>query len=140
MFFQRPAVVWAGTRVRPAPSVFAEAVAPRGGLREGKPRPKLSYMDVIPAVIPEFGEREQQVLEFERFWWKYAGAKERAIKDNLDMSATRYYQLLNQIIDLPEALAYDPILVKRLQRLRAFRQRERVARRQALQAPGASSS
>ena len=45
------------------------------------------------------------------------------------MSATRYYQLLNQVIDMPDAVAYDPILVKRLQRLRAFRQRERVARR-----------
>jgi len=77
----------------------------------------------------EFGEREKQILEFERFWWKYAGAKERAIRDNLEMSATRYYQLLNAIIDMPDALAYDPILVKRLQRLRAFRQRERVARR-----------
>ncbi len=55
----------------------------------------------------DFGERERQILEFERFWWKYAGAKERAIKETLDMSATRYYQLLN----------------------RAFRQRERVARR-----------
>jgi hypothetical protein len=76
-----------------------------------------------------FGDRERQILEFERFWWKYAGAKERAIKESLDMSATRYYQLLNQIIDMPEAVAYDPILVKRLQRLRAFRQRERVARR-----------
>jgi len=70
-----------------------------------------------------FGDRERQILEFERFWWKYAGAKERAIKESLDMSATRYYQLLNQIIDMPDAVAYDPILVKRLQRLRAFRQR-----------------
>lgn len=82
-----------------------------------------------------FGEAEARILEFERFWWKYAGAKERAIKENLGMSATRYYQLLNLIIDLPEAVAYDPILVKRLQRLRAFRQRERVARRLGAQMP-----
>jgi len=80
-----------------------------------------------------FGDRERQILEFERFWWKYAGAKERAIKESLEMSATRYYQILNQIIDMPEALSYDPILVKRLQRLRAFRQRERVARRLGVQ-------
>ena len=80
-----------------------------------------------------FGDRERDILEFERFWWKYAGAKERAIKARLDMSATRYYQLLNQIIDMPDAVAYDPILVKRLQRLRAFRQRERVARRLGIQ-------
>lgn len=80
-----------------------------------------------------FGDREREILEFERFWWKYAGAKERAIKENLQMSATRYYQQLNAIIDLPGALGYDPILVKRLQRLRAFRQRERVARRLGVQ-------
>ncbi|HEU5003682.1 MAG TPA: DUF3263 domain-containing protein [Actinomycetota bacterium] len=87
---------------------------------------------------PGFGDREKEILEFERFWWKYAGAKERAIKDNLGMSATRYYQLLNLIIDMPDAVAYDPILVKRLQRLRAFRQRERVARRLGIQLSGQS--
>ncbi len=80
-------------------------------------------------AVAVFGDKERQILEFERFWWKYAGAKERAIKDSLDMSGTRYYQLLNQIIDMPDAVAYDPILVKRLQRLRAFRQRERLSRR-----------
>lgn len=76
-----------------------------------------------------FGERERKILEFERYWWRYAGAKERAIREQFEMSATRYYQLLNEIIDMPEALGYDPILVKRLQRLRAFRQRQRTARR-----------
>ncbi|MEO7803210.1 MAG: DUF3263 domain-containing protein [Actinomycetota bacterium] len=76
-----------------------------------------------------FGERERKILEFERYWWKYAGAKERAIREQFELSATRYYQLLNEIIDMPDALACDPILVKRLQRLRAFRQRQRMARR-----------
>lgn len=76
-----------------------------------------------------FGERERKILEFERYWWKYAGAKERAIRDRFGLSATRYYQLLNEIIDMGEALSYDPILVKRLQRLRSFRQRQRMARR-----------
>ena len=76
-----------------------------------------------------FGDKERKILEFERYWWKYAGAKERAIREQFDMSATRYYQLLNEIIDMPDALSYDPILVKRLQRLRAFRQRQRTARR-----------
>ena len=90
-------------------------------------------MSEDPGQDVPFGDRERQILEFERFWWKYAGAKERAIKESLEMSATRYYQILNQIIDMPEALSYDPILVKRLQRLRAFRQRERVARRLGVQ-------
>ena len=81
------------------------------------------------APPPSFGEREQKILEFERNWWKYSGAKERAIRELFGFSATRYYSLLNGIIDMPDALAYDPILVKRLQRLRAFRQRQRIARR-----------
>lgn len=76
-----------------------------------------------------FGDRERKILEFERYWWKYAGAKERAIREQFEVSATRYYQLLNEIIDMPDALTYDPILIKRLQRLRAFRQRQRMARR-----------
>ena len=74
-------------------------------------------------------ERDRRILEFERQWWKYAGAKEQAIRDLFDMSATRYYQILNALIDTPEALAVDPMLVKRLRRMRASRQRVRSARR-----------
>jgi hypothetical protein len=73
--------------------------------------------------------REREILAFERQWWKYAGAKEQAVKDLFDMSATRYYQVLNALIDRHEALAHDPMLVKRLRRLRAARQRARSARR-----------
>ncbi|HEY5184754.1 MAG TPA: DUF3263 domain-containing protein [Actinomycetes bacterium] len=74
-------------------------------------------------------ERDQRILEFERQWWKYAGAKEQAVRDLFDMSATRYYQVLNALIDRPESLAFDPMLVKRLRRLRASRQKARSARR-----------
>lgn len=83
----------------------------------------------MPAGAGELDERDQQVLAFERQWWKYAGAKEQAIRELFDMSATRYYQVLNALIDRPEALAHDPMLVKRLRRLRASRQRARSARR-----------
>ena len=76
--------------------------------------------------------REREILAFERQWWKYAGAKEQAIRDLFDMSATRYYQVLNALIDRPESLAADPMLVKRLRRLRASRQRARSARRLGL--------
>jgi hypothetical protein len=78
--------------------------------------------------------REREILAFERQWWKYAGAKEQAVKDLFDMSATRYYQVLNALIDRQEALAHDPMLVKRLRRLRAARQRARSARRLGVQA------
>jgi hypothetical protein len=85
-------------------------------------------------VVDESGadglsRREREILAFERQWWKYAGAKEQAIRELFDMSATRYYQVLNALIDTPAALAADPMLVKRLRRLRASRQRQRSARR-----------
>ena len=73
--------------------------------------------------------RDADILAFERQWWKFAGAKEHAIRDRFAMSATRYYQVLNALIDKPEALVQDPLLVKRLRRLRATRQRNRSAKR-----------
>lgn len=73
--------------------------------------------------------RDQEILAFERQWWKYAGAKETAVREKFDMSSTRYYQVLNALIDRPESLEYDPLLVRRLRRLRAARQRQRSARR-----------
>ena len=86
------------------------------------------------SAAAELSERDQQILAFERQWWKYAGAKETAIKDLFAMSATRYYQVLNALIDRPEALVADPMLVKRLRRLRSTRQRTRSARRLGLDA------
>ena len=79
--------------------------------------------------VGELSARDAEILTFERQWWKFAGAKEQAIRDKFQMSATRYYQILNALIDKPEALAQDPLLVKRLRRLRATRQRNRSAKR-----------
>lgn len=79
-------------------------------------------------------DRDHKILEFERQWWKYSGAKEQAVKELFDMSATRYYQVLNALIDTPEALAQDPMLVKRLRRMRSSRQRARTARRLGVEA------
>ena len=79
-------------------------------------------------------DRDEQVLAFERQWWKYAGAKEQAIRELFGMSATRYYQVLNALIDSPAALAHDPMLIKRLRRMRSTRQRARSARRLGIEA------
>jgi hypothetical protein len=84
-------------------------------------------------VASGLSERDREVLAFERQWWKYAGAKEQAIRELFDMSATRYYQVLNALIDRQDALEFDPMLVKRLRRMRASRQRARSARRLGLQ-------
>jgi hypothetical protein len=100
--------------------------------------PAATLPDAVTTRTPEapqqISSRDQEILAFERQWWKYAGAKEQAIRDLFDMSATRYYQLLNSLIDNPAALAHDPMLVKRLRRLRTARQRQRSARRLGLEA------
>ncbi|MCU1414101.1 MAG: hypothetical protein JWN80_1441 [Microbacteriaceae bacterium] len=73
-------------------------------------------------------ERSRRVLEFERQWWKHAGAKEEAIRSEFGLSAARYYQMLNTVLDEPEALAFDPMLVKRLHRMRDARTEARASR------------
>ena len=62
-------------------------------------------------------ELETKILDFESQWWKYAGAKESAIKELFDMTPPAYYQLLNNLIDRDDALLASPMLVKRLRRL-----------------------
>ena len=90
-------------------------------------------MDAAEALTPaekpegELTAREQEILAFERQWWKAAGAKDRAIRELFDVSPTRYYQLLNNLMEKQAALAADPMLVKRLRRQRATRQRTRAA-------------
>ncbi|MCP2264710.1 DUF3263 domain-containing protein [Promicromonospora thailandica] len=88
--------------------------------------------DVEPAAPrTELSDRDREILAFERRWWKYAGAKEEAARELFGMTATRYYQVLNALIDSPAALEHDPMLVTRLRRLRATRQRSRSGRRLA---------
>ncbi|MEO5664029.1 MAG: DUF3263 domain-containing protein [Nocardioides sp.] len=75
--------------------------------------------------------RDTMMLDFERSWFKFAGAKESAIHDAFRWSPTRHYQVLNELLDRPAALAYDPMLVRRLLRLRARRLANRGAGRMA---------
>lgn len=77
----------------------------------------------VPPGARELDDRDRRILAFERQWWRHAGAKEQAIRDTFGLSATRYYQLLNRLLEEPAALAYDPVLVARLRRLRASRGR-----------------
>ena len=74
-----------------------------------------------PGSASGLSDLEIRVLDFERSWWRYAGAKESAIKELFDLTPARYYQLLNDLIDKDAALAAAPILVKRLRRLREAR-------------------
>lgn len=81
----------------------------------------------VPTMPEPLTDRDRAILLFERQWWKHAGAKETAIRETFDLSATRYYQLLNDALDKPDALAADPMLVKRLRRLRTTRRLPRAA-------------
>jgi hypothetical protein len=76
----------------------------------------------------ELTDRDRAILVFEKQWWRHAGSKEQAVRDTFSMSATRYYQMLNALLDNEAALAFEPEVVKRLRRLRAARQRARSGR------------
>jgi hypothetical protein len=78
-----------------------------------------------PVVALVLTEREEKIREFERKWWKHAGSKEQAVRDTFGLSATRYYQLLNGLLDNPAAMEREPALVGRLRRLRSARSRTR---------------
>lgn len=77
--------------------------------------------------LPEFPERDARILDFERRDWPHPGAKEEAIRVELGLSAARYYQLLNAVIDSPAALRHDPMLIRRLRRLREGRHRGAIS-------------
>jgi len=66
-------------------------------------------------------ERDRRVLDFEGSWWLFPGPKDRAIDDYLEMSASRYYQAIRRLIDDDDALAYAPMTVRRLRRMRRDR-------------------
>lgn len=81
-----------------------------------------------PTIDTGLSDLETRILDFEANWWRYAGAKEAAIKELFDLSAPRFYQLLNDLIDRDDALFAAPMLVKRLRRLREARMSTRIAR------------
>lgn len=79
--------------------------------------------------IAALDQRERDLLDFEREAWKLRMSKERAIRERFGFSTARYHQLLNRAIDRPEAILYDPMLVRRLRRIRDARRRKRTAGR-----------
>ncbi|WCN81150.1 DUF3263 domain-containing protein [Micromonospora sp. LH3U1] len=126
------------TPTAPEPSTEAHpGVAATGGPTVPTPRPAPSVestddpapddgADAEPsASAAQLTERERAILAFEQQWWRHAGAKEQAVRDTFGVSSTRYYQLLNGLLDNPAALVADPLLIGRLRRLRSSRARNR---------------
>lgn len=81
------------------------------------------------SVTTGLSELEIKMLEFERNWWRHAGSKESAIKELFNLTPPAYYQLLNNLIDRQEALIAQPILIKRLRRIRDARTVARSSRK-----------
>lgn len=83
------------------------------------------YPGSMPAAL---SDRDRAILALEAAWAGHSGAKEEAIRGELDLTPARYYQLLGRLIDTEAALAHDPLLVRRLRRIRDARLAERAAR------------
>jgi hypothetical protein len=81
-------------------------------------------------------ERDRAILDFERTWWSEPGPKEQAIRSRFDLSATRYYEILNELLERDDAMTYDPLVVRRLRRLRDRRRRARFEGRSVGERPG----
>lgn len=79
--------------------------------------------------LMDLTDRDRAILDFERGWWVQPGSKEDAIKAHLDLSATRYYELLGGLVESAAAEAYDPLVVRRVRRDRAERRRSRFTGR-----------
>lgn len=79
--------------------------------------------------VPALTDRDREILDFEREWWRFAGVKESAIRDRFAMTASEYYRALGRLIDHEAAMSHDSLLVRRLRRQRLVRRRERSARR-----------
>ncbi len=104
----------------------ASAVSPPGGEVTPAEPDAMPHGEAAPQRPGlELTRREHEMLAFERQWWRHAGAKETAIRERFGLAPTRYYQALNALVDRPAALAADPLLVRRLRRLRAARGQRR---------------
>jgi hypothetical protein len=106
----------------------SERVASRGSLIQVGRQASL-----VPMALTD---RDRAILDFERSWWTTAGPKDTAIRERFELSGTRYYQLLAELIDDPEALEHDPLLIRRLRRVRDRRRRARVEGRPMSQLDG----
>ena len=118
----------------PRPPLGCSATCPvRGGHGRGSLIRVLRQASLSAMALTE---RDRAILDFERSWWTETGPKDTAIRARFELSGTRYYQLLAELVDDPEALDYDPLLVRRLRRVRDRRRRARVEGRPMSQLDG----
>ena len=83
-------------------------------------------------MLGDLSDRDRAILTLEAAWPRHGGMKEETIRAKLGMSPARYYQLLGRLIENEAALGFDPLLVRRLRRLRDARASQRTARMRGL--------
>ena len=79
-------------------------------------------------MLGDLTDRDKAILTLEAAWPRHSGMKEETIREKLGLSSARYYQLLGRLIDTEAALEFDPLLVRRLRRLRDSRAAQRTLR------------
>lgn len=77
-------------------------------------------------MVVALTDRDRKILDLERAWWTEAEPKDAQIREQFELSTTRYHQLLAELLDDEEALSYDPLVVRRLRRQRDRRRRARL--------------
>lgn len=102
----------------------------RGGPRGSVTETGLGVLESPRAVEDHLAvaltQRDRDILDFERSWWTATSPKDVQIRERFELSATRYYQLLSELLEDGEAMSYDPLVVRRLQRQRDRRRRARL--------------
>ena len=78
-------------------------------------------------------EREKDILDFEQSWWSLSVPREQAVRDRFQLTETEYVEVLEMLIATEAALEAEPLLVRRLRRMKDRRRQEHVARRTAAQ-------
>ena len=105
---------------------FRGAWGPRGSVTETGLGVLESPRAVEDHLVVALTQRDRDILDFERSWWTATSPKDVQIRERFELSATRYYQLLSELLEDGEAMSYDPLVVRRLQRQRDRRRRARL--------------
>jgi len=87
--------------------------------------------------VSVISDRQRAILDFERSWWTLDEPRDRAIRARFQCSVDEYHAELNELLEQPEAAEHDALLVRRLQRQRTRRRRERLDT--GTDAPGGNS-
>jgi Protein of unknown function (DUF3263) len=86
----------------------------------------VTHPDPTDPTVPELTERQRAIIAFEGSWWTQDDARDTVIRARFACSSEDYYHELNQLLDQPSALTFDPLVVRRLRRQRERRRRARI--------------